>query len=369
MGLNIYAPFQCNAIGFLSNKGEKQQKTTLNKSKIAYRDTGNNIIVLKPSIDRIVFSFSPSQDFINQYDPTENLEAYQKKIHDWVFADAAADENNHLSFVKGVSFKKQPYASYNINVNFQPPGAKEPILIHIDPKKPELKKPFIRIDMKPDHLNDKAMQAFRRFIRDLLIMPGGTPSYAEFLAQTVISHLEINVDMLGVRSYDLEVINYSKKGAVPAKSIKYKSPTGRTQTTYPKIKKSGGSDMVYDKRIEQLENGKEPIYGDILHSRFEARIQKKTSFDSLNKIQNRCAKVRIRALDLKKFSKLPYTHKIFVRLAMEQSLDKALELIPPNAQPKFLKMYNGVMLDIWKPVEFWGYWKNEIAKHPLLQPK
>lgn len=108
MGLKItpqpFTKVLCNTVGFLSNKGEKQQAVKLDKNKIAYKNADIGIAILKPSMDRITFGFSPSQAFLDQYDPTESLEAYQKKIHDWLFADAKASDC-HLSFVTGVSVR------------------------------------------------------------------------------------------------------------------------------------------------------------------------------------------------------------------------------------------------------------------------
>lgn len=267
---------------------------------------------------------------------------------------------NGLSLVENVPFLKKPWANYKINLRYRPNGADNAILIQVAPKNPDSNLSFMRFVMNPSQYDKADFQAFRAFIEELLVCPDACVSYDDFLVWSKVYRADVAVDILGARPSDLEIIPLvSGKPAAKKKHI-YKSATGRTETVYPGAKKAKSSDTyIYDKRKEQEEAGNPPIYGDFLHSRFECRISK-TTFFKLAGCTNRCGRVSVRALDPKIFAKEHYTRQLFIRYALERSLQKALAVIPTKYQPKFLKAYNGTMRDIWDAKYLWGFWKDTV---------
>lgn len=366
MSLTINSKYLCNAVGFLSNKGEKPKKILLDVRNVSDKYPDIGIVVLKPSIDRITFGFSPTVDFLKYFkqDPAD-LDEYKKVIANSLYQDSkVGEEVTGVAPRKDISFKKVPYCYYKSHLTFRPKGCSERVKMRLDPKKDNSKLPFIVFDMKVNRFDAKAMKGFKAFIEELLAFPDQTVSFEEFLRWSDISSLEVCVEILGARTHDLEVLSMTDNKYVPAKSQKYKSQTGRTQTVYPKIKKTGGSDQLYDKHKEQLENEQKPIYGDFHHVRFEGRV-KKTKFYKLGNLKNRCGRVAIRALNMKKFSKLKHTEKLFVRLAIEQTLDKALELIPENLKAKYTAKYHSLLCDIWHPKKLWMGWQDTLKSSGL----
>lgn len=368
MGLTVSSYIFCNTVGFPTNKEGKPEikieKIKIDGNKVAnkYPDIGVNL--LKPTIDRIKFGFYLDEAFLAKFDPAEDLEDYKKKIQSDLFSSAKAHVDS-LYEIEGANFMQQPYSSYNTSLHFKPKGAEHPILIQVSPK--WHKHAFIRIDMKVNRLDKSAIKAFRTLIEELLLLPGEkSPSYGDFLRASKITHMELNVDILGARPYDMEVTGLTDNKAKPVKSHVYVGKTGRAETIYPKHKAGKSStEYVYDKKRERLDAGKQPIYGDVLHGRVECRLEGQ-AFDALEKGKNRFGRLAIRALDRKKFSDLDYPQKLFVRLALEQSVDRALKLIPDDLKPQFRKTYNDVMVDIWDAKKLWGYWLETVKTSPFL---
>lgn len=372
--ITITANVPCNTIGFLPNKDNKLHKIKLVSKRIADRYVDIGIIVLKPIIDKITFGFTPTQEFIDKYNPAISEAEYKKYIKGTLFGDAAYNTANSLiegvSMVSNVPFMKKPYKSYNVNIHYKPPSASDSIFIQIDPKssydsktQKEIKSKlaFMRFDMNPSRFSEKAMAEFRLFMEELLAMPGGYVPYDDVIANAPIYRADVAVDILGARPYDLEIKSMANKKPAAHKSLTFNNATGRMETIYTKVKKGKSStEYLYDKRREQLDAKKEPIYGDFLHSRYECNMQK-TTFQKLAKTTNRCVRISIRALDNTKFAKRGYVERLFIRYALDRTLDKALEMIPPKLQPKFQNAYNDSIHNIWDAKKLWSYWKDTVS--------
>lgn len=365
--MSIKIGFPCNTIHLSSNKDKKPPNIQIEIDRVAVRYKELNITVLRPALDRLTFGFCPDKHFI-KYAPGVTLEEVKAHIKKSLWHDGkVASEKTGLSHVTDVSFMKQPYVAYNVNLRYKPPSSTHSILIQIDPKGKSSKKAFMRFDMNPQHFSKKALGEFRAFIEDMLIIPGSSVvTYDEFLIWCPIYRADVCIDVLGARPAELEIRVMKGKKEAPQKSHIYKSKTGRTETVYTKVKKGKSSDeYIYDKRQEQIDLGEEPVYGDFLHSRYESRVQK-TTFHKLANIKNRCNRVAIRALDTSKLHKMHYTNHLFIRHALARTLEKALELIPPPLQSKFKKSYEGNMRNIWNTQKIWGYWKEVIATSGLF---
>ncbi len=365
MTITFLTNVPCNTIDFISNKGNKLPRIKINKDRIANRYDNIGIIVLKPHIDKITFGFTPTQEFINSYNPAISEAEYKKYIKGSLFGEATYSTANGLiegvSLVTNVPFMKQPYSNYNINIRYKPKGASDSVFIQIDPKEENSERPFMRFDMNPSRFNKKAMAEFREFIEETLGMPGGYVTYDDVIASAPVYRADVAVDILGARPSDLEIYVMVNKKLVTSKSHTYNSPSGRIQTLYPKVKKGkSSSEYLYDKRQELIDTNQPLIYGDFLHTRYECRIGK-TTFHKLAKTTNRCGRISARALDIHRFAKMGHVQRYFIRIALDRTLDKAIEMTPHKLQAKYKKAYDDSLHNIWDAKNLWSYWKNTVS--------
>lgn len=368
MGLTINTKHPCNTIGYITNKGSKPQQIILPNDRIAIKHSDLGIVILKPSIDRLKFGFEPDEKLFNKHKANITTDEYEAYVFKSLAGDGFHTGDTQLEYIeKNASFKKQPYVAYDVNLLFRPCPNSKPVLIQIRPKKPAHS--FMRFDMNPNQISKKGMDAFWKLVdENLLLLPGVTSLGREdFLIWSKINQLEVAIDILGLRPSDAEVKSNTNNKPVPQKSQVYKSKTGRIQTIYAKLKKGSNTEYLYDKRQERIDCGAEPIYGDFLHSRYEFRVNK-TTFYKMAKITNRCGRVSIRSLDYVKFSKMKYTQHLFIRYALNRTLEKALEVIPVKHQPSYKAAYETTMRKIWDPKKIWSYWPETLKNSNLIPP-
>jgi len=369
MGVSISKKYRCNTIGFASNKENKPETVSIPLDRVAIHYEELNIVVLKPVIDTLVFGFSPTQEFLSKYDQHIDSKEYEKEIRVSIVQDAYHTASTGVSYVTGVPLMKAPYKNYNINLRYKPPSSTETIFIQVDPKNTAKTTAFIRFQMNPSRFSKKALEEIRAFITDTLLPAVPVIPFDDIMEQCKVYRADIAVDLLGVRPAELEVV--SKKGGqpVPSKSNTYKSRTGRTESIYTKLKKDkSNNEYIYDKRQQLLDKGMPLSYGDCLHSRFECRIEK-TTFYKLNNLKNRFNRLSIRAVDYRALHKMHYTHQLFLRLALSRTLEKALEVIPPKNQPKFMKKYQSSLHNIWDAKQLWAHWKEAAKLAAIFLPK
>lgn len=342
---------------FSTNKVEKQVlKIDKNRVAIAYKDLG--IVILTPHMDRLTFGFSPTKDFMAEYDPSQSVEALKEYLRSDLYHRASIKADN-LSLFKDVSFQKEPYAAYNINVKYTPKGATDYIHIQAFPKKGKLQ--FFRFDMNPSKFTKLQMTEFQSFLEDFL----STGSFVPFEAikdRSYIHRVDVAVDILGARPSDMDVIPLVQGKPAKKKSNVYKSATGRKESIYPgsTVGKSGKS-YIYDKKQDLTDKNKPLIYGDFLHSRYEIRCEKQ-KFATLSEMNNRLNRVSVRALNLTEYEKLHYTHKLFIRYVLDRTLEKGLVMIPEKSQPRFTKYYQKCTRKIWDADLLWSIWKKKVGQ-------
>lgn len=366
-GLTIKKKLIGEADNFSTNKVAKLITPKIDVKKIAIEHKDMGITILKPSIDRMIFSFDPDEKLLVKYgynDPEASVE-YKEYIKKSLVGDAYATAHTQLTHVTGVSFFKPPYKNYDVNLLFKPSATCEPILVQICPKNPSWQ--YFRFDMNPNRISKGGFAAFWSWIDDLLVFSTGeVVSREDFLIWSKVYSVEVAVEILGVRPDDLEMHSVAYKKVKPAKAHLYNSAKGRTETYYFNAKPGKKStEYVYDKRTEMIEAGNEPLYGDLLHSRFECRIGK-TRFHKLPKLTNRCARASIKALDKSAFKTLSFEKQQFLKLSLKSSQEKALSLIPDAQQADFQKAYTDHVRNIWDAKMIWSYWKATLASSGLL---
>jgi hypothetical protein len=324
-------------------------------------------VILKPIIDKLTFGFSPTAEFLAKYDPSQGLKEYKEHIAVMLGADALAEKDG-LSVVNGLPMKP-PYSYYEYNLRFTPSGSKNSVFIQLAPTKSESKLDFIKFDFNPSHFDKKALAEIRAFIADTFQTATAITSevtYEDIIASSILRRVHVAIDVLGTRPSDI-VVNIIKNGIpFPCKTNTFNSDTGRVETIYLDAKMGEYSKRkVYDKRTEQIESGKTPIYGDCLHSRYESCLNK-TTFDKVANIQNPCGRITLSVLDYKRFKKLSHVSRLFMRRAIDRTLDKALEKIPAAHHLKFKQCYNEIVLKAWDAETIWSHWKNAVKSSGLF---
>lgn len=362
--LTIGTPWpRCNDIHFLLNKGGKPSTVKIESKRIAYKYPDIGIIVLKPIIDRIIFGFTPTPDFLKQFDPGTDISEYLSVIKANAVGDAKSNEDG-LSYLEGVPFKKPPYSNYNVNLRFQPDGVSDHVIIQIDPKKPS--HPYIKIDLNPNRIDQAGMASFRKRFMSLLITEAMHFKYVDVLRWSKIYRTDVAIDILGVRPCDLEIFHMVNGKPSPEKSHQYESKTGRPETIYPQVKPGKSStEYVYDRRQKQLDKGWTPDFRDFLHSRYECRMGQ-TTFYKLMNAKNRAVRISINALDIRGLWKMKTEHVLFTRYALDRNLEKVLELVPLQLQPEYKAIFKSNTYEIWQPKKIWAGWEDGLRHSGLF---
>jgi len=367
MALIINVAPHCNTVDFLCNKEKTPPKLKIDSKKVAkvYDDIG--IVILKPCIDRIVWGFSPTKELLAACGTVGDLEQEVADLKEYIASSlfhAAKMKADGLECVEGVNFNSAPYKHYNMNFRYTPAGSGESIFIQVKPKKDHHM--FMRFDVNCSKISPQAMAKFRSLIEESLVIAGVIIPYEEFIAWSHIFEIEAAIDILGARPAELEM-NLIKGGKpFPCKNSAYKSKTGRVETLYLNVKKGQSSRAyVYDKQTEQLDAGKEPLYGNALHSRYEWRFKKTREHKLLN-VQNPCNKISIRAVDYKKLRKRGYVQKMFIGFVLSRTYEKAIDLIPAKYQPKYKAVYEECFRDIWDAKLIWSYWPDTLQSCGLF---
>ncbi|MCB9978289.1 MAG: hypothetical protein H6862_01615 [Rhodospirillales bacterium] len=368
MSLMISKKVSCNTIGFSTNKGAKPETISIPANRIAIKYPDIGIVILRPAIDRLSFGFAPDQKLLDKYKSPYDLDEYKAYIYKSLAGDGFHTGSTGLSYIAEGNFKKPPLSLYNVNLSFKPCPNSEPVLIQVGPKKGGYD--FMRFDMNPNRITPKGMKNFWELMETATVMPGFTVSHEDFLIWSRIHKGEICVDILGLRPAEAEITPRKYGGPHKAKSHIYKSATsGRIETIYPKAAMfKSSTERLYDKRQERIDQGHQPLYGDILHTRYES-VFSKTTFFQLAGIKNRCNRVAIRALDYTKLPKMNFVHHLFIRHALARTLDKALEIIPDDLKAEYIACYADTMVKIWDSKAIWSFWPDTLKSSGLFPAK
>ena len=238
------------------------------------------------------------------------------------------------------------------------------MLIQVGPKSP--KNPLIKVDLNPSRYTVVEMAAFRSLIGGLFVTSGGSIAYSDLILGAMAYRTDIAVDVLGIQPPDIELRVLKGKQWLPHKRQVYLSKIGKAETIYPRaVAGKSSHEYVYDKRQELIDNQMPPVYGDVLHTRFECRVIKKT-VGKLANVKNRCRRVSIQAVDYKKLHKLNNTQRLFMGLALSRSLTAALQMLPAKYHAKYSKSYQNILKNVWPADLIWEHWKEALANSGLL---
>jgi len=309
------------------NSSNKVINIAVGLSRIAMSYPEHRVHILKPIIDRLVLRYDPIKGWSDKKKKNFETCVYSyvdeyEKAGDWGYEYVPNEEQNKNEGL---------YRAYKRNVWLKHEPTGENILVQTDPKKAGT--PFFRFDFNPSKLGAKGVIFFKKEMSHLF---GGTDydlGYKDILNDPkAIYRVDIAVDMLGVDVSDLELVYHphgSQKKQV--KAVEYGSEVGRTETIYPNALLSGSNKTyVYNKKAAAKDKGKDPMFEEALHSRFEHRYTKwnKPMQHLLNITpgKNPLKKVDIRWIDYKAIERKSHAHVLFLQYAKSRGLDKALEL-------------------------------------------
>lgn len=333
-------------------------EVAIEEESIAVKYRG--VIILKPILDKLVFSFTP-KFFLAK---TTNEQTEYLKYIDASLKHSAKTSMNGLAFAKPAEVHA---AGYNLNVSIQIAGSKSKALLQALPSNP--KKDLIRLELNPSHYSDEQLAGLKRAVCDELMSEQGISWREDIIERANVHRADVAIDIVGARRAHMEVIHQKAKKPSKYKTLEYKSGTGRSETTYYGGSKAQQRSLyLYDKRQEQLDKKQSLLYGDAFHTRFESRIQK-SDFTKLLKAHNRCKRLSIRALNYRAFAQLAYDRRLVVLLGLSRSLETALKQVPEGLEEQFRQSYNDVLQPIWNPDEIWKYWADCVNRFKISPPE
>ena len=340
-------------------KSPNKENILIEEGSIAKYYHQYGICIFKPIIDRLVITYN-LEDFSE--DKREELIKYITVS----FPQDGINDEAYKSVPKYLQGKYQ-FKAYKYNIWLKYKDQKKYILIQAVPLSP--KAPFMRFDFYPAKLGKEGMEYFKKKLNEDFSLPD-SQVYFDRIAEHehAIQRIDIAVDIAGVNVDDLS-LDMLKGGEVyAAKSQVFVGLNGRNESIYPGFKNGKSNDLyVYNKKQQQIDNNEKPTLGNINLTRIERRVKKtKHSLYSIHKMQNHFKKINVRFIDYEPLKNKPYWHSMFIKIAKDTGLEKALGYIPESEHSKYIESYSACFIDIWKPESLWDMLPSVIAEYGLV---
>lgn len=275
-------------------------------------------------------------------------------------------EEEHQPFCEGVWDAAKELAegfshpfnkgAYNTALNLHVPEAhsgfsKDSIRLTCDPKKAGTA--FVRLEFNPDRLGVNGVDHLRASCGWLF--NGG---YQQVVNGGKVTRLDVAVDISNVSVEDLIV---TKKGV---RKYCCFGKNGFTETSYLGAPKKSQA-TVYDKAKELAAKHKQPPAYPL--TRIEMRLCPNVPLKDLVGLKNPLLKVA--AYDLAT-SELPLSKAQkawFGDSCRIRGINGAIEQLPADERPAYLKALKGASSSWWKPEEIWTSWPTLVAALGLLK--
>lgn len=357
VNIKMKSALKCNS-GKLSTN--KYRTLVIDSTRVVERYLDKTVIVLKPIIDNMIIRYR-FEDF-----PEEEKEELQDQIRSYLVQQVTSGENKYVDISQSDS-KKSKYRGYKQNIWLYHSLSDAKTLIQTDPKKDKdgkVTRPYLKLWINPDEMGLKGVMELRQIIKDMTIQ---TLTLDQILSHNkCIEQMDVAIDILGIGPEDLDIRGEEDH---VGKSMMVANPMGRKQTHYVDFKAGKTTrTYMYDKRAELKDNGLEPMYKGVLHTRVEHRVKTDVTALKLLKLKNHFKKLRIWAMDYSalKFN-YDFTHILFIQYALTRTLGKALDLVPKEKRFEYQKAYLKAQTNIWEPDKIWKkYWPQTLKASGLL---
>jgi hypothetical protein len=327
-----------------SNKPGKYLVQSTARAYWHKRPTGYQVAVLKPKVDRLSATLGVDDETVR------------------------ATIRNHLSDLAAVGAVISPWKkardwgsqkydqSYSLNVA---PG--KTVLVQCAPIKSLIS--LLRFELNPNGVGPAGVQAFRQ---SLPMLTAGHFDYQALATQGRVTRTDIAIDLVNIDIEDLLIAS-----AKPGVTSSYFGVTGKAETKYLNVRRSGSKLYVYDRRalLEKMQaegSGKPSEFGATKYTRVEVRTEVNAPIAAMAGMSNRLLKIDLFDIDAVAPPEEPHHWKLFQDSCRYRGLAGALALLPKDKQGAYEAAIKSAD-PLWLPKALWGHWP-EALKTSGLDP-
>lgn len=309
------------------------------------RPTGFRVYVLKPSIDRLSFTYPV---------PTT---AQRKKIREWLLSQSKKPNSliSHWKKIKDWGAAAYTYA-FAVNCNA---GAK--ILLQIESTKKQ--NAFMRVELNPSSVGPVGMSDFQSMFAD---MSNGEITYVDIAESCKVTRFDVAVDLVNVDVEDLLI-----KTQKPGKTMSYFSFAGKKETNYLNVNKKGSNLYVYDRKalLEKLEAegaGKPSEYDDAPYTRVERRVKPDRPISELHKCQNPLTDLHLLDIEAGTPPEEEHHWHMFQDSCRYRGLAGALNRLPDGLRDQYEEAVAKDGDALWQPNKLWKHWPDALQVSGIM---
>jgi len=337
VALNIYHSADTG-----SNKPAKYSVQLIAQAYHHDRPTGYRVTVLKPKVDRLSVTLSVNDSTVG------------KQIRDHLADMASSGAATMTKWKKSKGWGSGKYdRSYSLNV-----GSESSALVQCASVTAPVS--LLRFEFNPSGLGPAGAKAFRESIPDL------TAHHFDFealAAEGTVTRVDIAVDLVNIDIEDL-LINTAKPGVTNG----YFGITGKAETKYLNVNKSGSNLYVYDRRAllaKLQQDGEKALYGGAKYTRVEVRSNPNIPLTAMDGMSNRLLKVDLFDIEAASPPEKFHHWKLFQDSCRYRGLKGALALLPAGTRAAYEAAIKATDT-LWRPKELWSHWPSVLKNAGLV---
>jgi len=316
----------------------------------------DDIVVTKPFCDKISIVGWLDADCLKST-ATKSNDVAAELATLWTQARAKLTSKQHAAEEDGTAFKIVRAGDYSSGKTRLGPS-KASTIIGVGTGKSKKEASFrLKLDFNPHRLGPSGLAQLEGVLDELFL---DTVHFDLWLANAKVPVIDVAVDLI-----NLDVCDAILRSDVGVKWSGWFGQFGRVQTwSHLKKKNKRGKRppllRLYDKKLELIETGKEPDWGDVPHARLERRLpQNKRPFLGLRKIKNPFADIGMGHVgwSARKFGP---EFRLFFGAAQWMGLELASQLLSDDRRPTWRAAVRHGDAPFWKPTEFWTGWSGSL---------
>jgi hypothetical protein len=217
---------------------------------------------------------------------------------------------------------------------------------------------LLRVEFNPSNIGPTGVAAFRKSVP---LITANQFDYTAFAKHGRVTRIDIAVDLVNIDIEDL-LISTPKPGVTNG----YFGITGKAETKYLNVNKSGSKLYVYDKKAALKAVGKVSEFGEAKLTRVERRTHPNVPIVALPEMNNRLKAIDI--LDIEAATPPEELHhwKLFQDACRYRGLAGALALLPADIRAAYEAAISDASATLWRPDDLWKTWPEALNTSGLL---
>lgn len=362
--------FQLPTSAFVIHPNNKQM-IVMSDDDIAvnlYKELG--LVITNPFIDTLVMGYDlQGISFAFQQDQIELVNTLAQALIGFAKETIPEGKTANSYYLKTDAHKQSisKKQGYGISVVYVHPQSGQDV--HIQMRSPSQfihtinsknRKPLFKITMNPSQLMHAGLRDFFSWL-DVVTYEIGVVQHI-LTTPKIVKEIHIAVDILGASVEQMQ-LNYMGTSKNPIKKILYLGADQTVESVYAaginqngKRLKKGGI-YVYDKKACQKAKGKEPVYGEVLHTRLEQRTSFSKRLIDLPQMNNRLGSYALNCLNMRRFHKQCDQQKLYSRLLLKLNKTEVDSMLKKANKEKLSIVHEAMLVtlindktkhDIWK---------------------